>query len=83
MMERKTKGEVSLFTLFLSLHTADVSDSLIRPDGVPVQAPKRQDKTEEQVQREIQDIMRNITSSVTFLPSIADKCTYSLSTLFV
>lgn len=33
------------------------------------------DKTPEQVQKDIQDIMRQITSSVTFLPSLEEKCT--------
>lgn len=32
------------------------------------------EKTPEQVQKDIQDIMRQITSSVTFLPSLEEKC---------
>ena len=36
------------------------------------------DRTPEQVQKDIQDIMRQITSSVTFLPSLEDKCSYPL-----
>jgi len=41
------------------------------------------DRTPEQVQKDIQDIMRQITSSVTFLPSLEDKCSSSLSLLLL
>ncbi|CEQ41491.1 SPOSA6832_03207, partial [Sporobolomyces salmonicolor] len=50
----------------------------------PAAAPLKSkgEKTPEQVQKDIQDIMRQITSSVTFLPSLEEKCTsptFSLS----
>lgn len=51
--------------------------------ATPIPKPVTKEKTEEQVQREIQDIMRNICSSVTFLPSIAEKCTFYLLSSFL
>ncbi|GAA5876340.1 hypothetical protein JCM16303_007105 [Sporobolomyces ruberrimus] len=38
------------------------------------------DKTPEQVQKDIQDIMRQITSSVTFLPSLEEKYVFTILT---
>ena len=34
------------------------------------------EKTQAQIQKDIQDIIRQITSSVTFLPSMEEKCEY-------
>lgn len=45
-----------------------------RPEGAKLK-PVKVEKTAEQVQKDIQDIMRQITSSVTFLPALQDKCT--------
>ncbi|BGP23580.1 mitotic spindle assembly checkpoint protein MAD2 [Rhodotorula toruloides] len=42
--------------------------------------PLKQEKTPEQVQKDIQDIMRQITSSVTFLPSLEDKYVFTILT---
>lgn len=41
--------------------------------GQPSAKPKGE-KTPEQVQKDIQDIMRQITSSVTFLPALEEQC---------
>ena len=43
------------------------------PEGA-TSKPARVEKTAEQIQKDIQDIMRQITSSVTFLPALMDKC---------
>ncbi|GAA6002411.1 spindle checkpoint protein MAD2 [Rhodotorula paludigena] len=44
-------------------------------------APKAKvEKTPEQVQKDIQDIMRQITSSVTFLPSLEEKYVFTILT---
>ncbi|BGO90417.1 hypothetical protein NBRC10512_004098 [Rhodotorula toruloides] len=40
--------------------------------------PLKQEKTPEQVQKDIQDIMRQITSSVTFLPSLEEKYVFTI-----
>lgn len=53
---------------------------LLRPTGAKssTDKPLKQEKTPEQVQKDIQDIMRQITSSVTFLPSLEEKCASSV-----
>ncbi|GAA6010994.1 hypothetical protein JCM11491_005901 [Sporobolomyces phaffii] len=43
-------------------------------------ALKSKEKTPEQVQKDIQDIMRQITSSVTFLPSLEEKYVFTILT---
>ncbi|KAM0788540.1 hypothetical protein ACM66B_001668 [Microbotryomycetes sp. NB124-2] len=43
-------------------------------------APSKPEKTPEQIQQDIQDIMRQITSSVTFLPSLQDKYVFTILT---
>ncbi|GAA5934926.1 hypothetical protein JCM3775_001683 [Rhodotorula graminis] len=51
-------------------------------DGAPAAAgPKaKTEKTPEQVQKDIQDIMRQITSSVTFLPSLEEQYVFTILT---
>lgn len=44
-----------------------------RPEG-SAPRPVKPEKTTEQIQKDIQDIIRQITSSVTFLPSVDEKC---------
>lgn len=47
------------------------------PDGSapgPGPAKKKKEKTEKEVQGEIREIMKQITSSVTFLPILEDSC---------
>jgi hypothetical protein len=44
-----------------------------RPEG-SAPKPAKPEKTTEQIQKDIQDIIRQITSSVTFLPSVDEKC---------
>ncbi|GAA5969734.1 hypothetical protein JCM11641_008021 [Rhodosporidiobolus odoratus] len=46
--------------------------------GAPLKA--KTEKTPEQVQKDIQDIMRQITSSVTFLPSLEEKYVFTILT---
>ncbi|KAK4058549.1 Mitotic spindle checkpoint component mad2 [Microbotryomycetes sp. JL221] len=48
------------------------------PDGSTTAA--RPEKTPEQIQQDIQDIMRQITSSVTFLPALQDKYVFTILT---
>jgi mitotic spindle assembly checkpoint protein MAD2 len=48
-----------------------------RPAAAPAPLKSKTEKTPEQVQKDIQDIMRQITSSVTFLPSLEEKCAFS------
>ncbi|GAA5898444.1 hypothetical protein JCM5296_000434 [Sporobolomyces johnsonii] len=50
--------------------------------GSPAAAPLKPkgEKTPEQVQKDIQDIMRQITSSVTFLPSLEEKYVFTILT---
>lgn len=43
------------------------------PGGPPAQK-KKKDKTEKEVQGEIREIMKQITSSVTFLPILDEEC---------
>ncbi|KAL7419635.1 Mitotic spindle checkpoint component mad2 [Cryptotrichosporon argae] len=45
------------------------------PGAPPV---RRKDKTEKEVQGEIRDIMKQITSSVTFLPILEEPCTFTI-----
>ncbi|POY76812.1 hypothetical protein BMF94_0064 [Rhodotorula taiwanensis] len=47
--------------------------------AAPTSKPKSE-KTPEQVQKDIQDIMRQITSSVTFLPSLEEKYLFTILT---
>ncbi|GAA5975610.1 hypothetical protein JCM10908_005217 [Rhodotorula pacifica] len=49
------------------------------PGQAPSSKPKAE-KTPEQVQKDIQDIMRQITSSVTFLPSLEEKYVFTILT---
>lgn len=61
----------------LSLPTGNLiaCSAAYRPSSTGQPAPKpKMEKTPEQVQKDIQDIMRQITSSVTFLPSLEEKC---------
>ena len=44
-----------------------------RPQGT-TKEKSRPEKTNEQIHKEIQDIIRQITASVTFLPSVEEKC---------
>jgi len=57
------------------------SDSLPLPRArrsASAAAPKaKTEKTSEQIQKDIQDIMRQITSSVTFLPTLEEQCASS------
>ncbi|CAG8498262.1 1399_t:CDS:2 [Acaulospora morrowiae] len=39
---------------------------------------KKKEKTEKQIQTEIREIIRQITSSITFLPTLTDKCTFNI-----
>ncbi|TXT09042.1 hypothetical protein VHUM_02516 [Vanrija humicola] len=45
--------------------------------GAPAQK-KKKDKTEKEVQGEIREIMKQITSSVTFLPILDEECTFTI-----
>lgn len=42
--------------------------------GAPVKAGKQKEKTEKEVQAEIREIIKQITSSVTFLPMLEEPC---------
>ncbi|KGB78243.1 mitotic spindle assembly checkpoint protein MAD2 [Cryptococcus deuterogattii R265] len=49
------------------------------PGGPPKSAgSKKKEKTEKEVQGEIREIMKQITSSVTFLPILEEECTFTI-----
>lgn len=65
------------------LHPVQASDAarcIDRPEGSDSPRPpsKKADLTEEQIQKDIQAIMRNITSTVAFLPALRDKCAFTI-----
>lgn len=45
-------------------------------NGIQKDKPKKE-KTEKEVQTEIREIMKQITASVTFLPTLEEECTYN------
>jgi mitotic spindle assembly checkpoint protein MAD2 len=47
-------------------------------NGIQKDKPKKE-KTEKEVQTEIREIMKQITASVTFLPTLEEECTYPAS----
>lgn len=60
------------------IHTEDDPDKLPPlPGGPPKPKTKAKAKTEKEVQGEIREIMKQITSSVTFLPILEEPCTSS------
>ncbi|KAI1320010.1 Mitotic spindle checkpoint component mad2 [Mortierella claussenii] len=48
------------------------------PSSSPTHKPKPVEKTEKEIQTEIQAILRQITASVTFLPMLDEKCTWTI-----
>lgn len=60
------------------IHTEDGPTSAGAIPGAP-KPTKRHNKTEKEVQGEIREIMKQITSSVTFLPILDDECESELS----
>lgn len=56
------------------IHTEDGPSSAGALPGAPKPAAKKKNKTEKEVQAEIQGIMKQITSSVTFLPILDEEC---------
>lgn len=80
----------SLTRLVLAIKSADTDETLERwqfdihtdesavpTPGAPKAAKKGKPKTEKEVQGEIREIMKQITSSVTFLPILDEQCEYS------
>lgn len=55
------------------IHTEDGPTSAGAIPGAP-KPTRKANKTEKEVQGEIRDIMKQITSSVTFLPILDDEC---------
>ncbi|OCF34113.1 mitotic spindle assembly checkpoint protein MAD2 [Kwoniella heveanensis BCC8398] len=65
------------------IHTEDPTQAQMDrnpslPGGPPATKKKQKEKTEKEVQGEIREIMKQITSSVTFLPILEEECTFTL-----
>ncbi|KAK4053497.1 Mitotic spindle checkpoint component mad2 [Microbotryomycetes sp. JL201] len=82
IMNRDTREVVERWQFDIQVEgdQAEPSDQQGKENSAPEKqqhatASSKPEKTPEQIQQDIQDIMRQITSSVTFLPSLQDKCT--------
>ncbi|WWC87836.1 uncharacterized protein L201_002730 [Kwoniella dendrophila CBS 6074] len=60
------------------IHTDESAINNPSLPGGPKQQGKKKEKTEKEVQGEIREIMKQITSSVTFLPILEEECTFTL-----
>ncbi|WVQ94761.1 hypothetical protein IAU59_001842 [Kwoniella sp. CBS 9459] len=61
------------------IHTEDQANANPSlPGGPTTTSKKKKEKTEKEVQGEIREIMKQITSSVTFLPILEEECTFTL-----
>ncbi|KAK8861549.1 hypothetical protein IAR55_002371 [Kwoniella newhampshirensis] len=64
------------------IHAEDVASSSGSNNNPPLpggpKSGKKKEKTEKEVQGEIREIMKQITSSVTFLPILEEECTFTL-----
>ncbi|KAI8595070.1 mitotic spindle checkpoint-related protein [Dissophora ornata] len=59
----------------LGVHTNDISSN---SSGSASNSKQKTEKTEKEIQAEIQAILRQITASVTFLPMLDEKCTWTI-----
>lgn len=65
------------------VHTDEQAASGVKPSkssasGSGSGSGKKKEKTEKEVQSEIREIMKQITSSVTFLPILEEQCEFRL-----
>ncbi|WVF67164.1 hypothetical protein IAT40_001910 [Kwoniella sp. CBS 6097] len=63
------------------IHTEDQAQANTNPSlpgGPSTTSKKKKEKTEKEVQGDIREIMKQITSSVTFLPILEEECTFTL-----
>ncbi|KAG0229660.1 hypothetical protein BGW42_001421 [Actinomortierella wolfii] len=58
--------------------TTTASDDRSATSLHQLQQPEKREKTEKEIQMEIQAIMRQITASVTFLPTLDERCTWTI-----
>jgi mitotic spindle assembly checkpoint protein MAD2 len=84
-----------LFLLYSSIDSSDAQTEIIQRSKVrplapvfvflptPVNLHHRKEKSMEQIQTEIQAIIRHITASNTFLPLLEEKCTTPPSLVFL
>ncbi|KAF8923903.1 hypothetical protein BGZ58_002402 [Dissophora ornata] len=59
----------------MGVHTNDISSN---SSGSASNSKQKTEKTEKEIQAEIQAILRQITASVTFLPMLDEKCTWTI-----
>ena len=76
---KSTETEETLERWQFDIHTDDHAENGASGSAAPVPAAgagkgKKKEKTEKEVQGEIREIMKQITSSVTFLPILEDPC---------
>ena len=59
---------------------AAVDDAAVDENGVPLEdgKVKEKEKSEKEIQEEIQSLFRQITASVTFLPMLDGRCTFNV-----
>ncbi|TNY24495.1 HORMA domain protein [Rhodotorula diobovata] len=82
IMNRDTREVVERWQFDIQVEEPPAEGSGKENDG-PTSAAAgkaKAEKTPEQVQKDIQDIMRQITSSVTFLPSLEEKYVFTILT---
>jgi len=58
--------------------TTDGSGSTSKENSAPAAAAPVPEKTEKEIQEEIQSLFRQITASVTFLPMLDGRCTFNV-----
>lgn len=77
---KSTETEETLERWQFDIHTDDnAAAAAAAPTAGAVNAKgKKKEKTEKEVQGEIREIMKQITSSVTFLPILEDPCESSV-----
>ncbi|GMK55367.1 hypothetical protein CspeluHIS016_0204230 [Cutaneotrichosporon spelunceum] len=74
---KSTETDETLERWQFDIHTEDGPTSAGAIPGAP-KPTRKANKTEKEVQGEIRDIMKQITSSVTFLPILDDECTFTI-----
>ncbi|BGP38747.1 Mitotic spindle checkpoint component mad2 [Rhodotorula kratochvilovae] len=82
IMNRDTREVVERWQFDIQVEEPPAEGAAKENEGPPsASAGKaKTEKTPEQVQKDIQDIMRQITSSVTFLPSLEEKYVFTILT---
>ncbi|KAM5447306.1 Mitotic spindle checkpoint component mad2 [Microsporum audouinii] len=70
--------DVEIFKLSKSKSTRKTSDENANPGSQPSSSSAPPEKSEKEIQDEIQAIFRQITASVTFLPMLDGNCTFNV-----